>query len=52
MNKTARAVLNALAVLIVLIWVFPVYWMLNSSLLPKVTPERSDRPLRLSLIPI
>ncbi len=45
MNKTARAVLNALAVLIVLIWVFPVYWMLNSSLLPKVTLERTTPQL-------
>ena len=32
----SRALLGALAIVIALIWVFPVYWMVNSSLLPNV----------------
>ncbi len=42
--RPGRAVLSVLAVLVALIWVFPVYWMVNSSLLPNavlqsVTPR-------------
>jgi N,N'-diacetylchitobiose transport system permease protein len=32
--KPGRVIASAAAVLIALIWVFPVYWMVNSSLLP------------------
>jgi N,N'-diacetylchitobiose transport system permease protein len=32
--RPVRAVLTLVAVLVALAWVFPVYWMLNSSLLP------------------
>jgi N,N'-diacetylchitobiose transport system permease protein len=35
--RTARGLLGALAVLVGLVWVFPVYWMVNSSLLPNQT---------------
>jgi len=35
--RTARNLLGALAIVIALVWVFPVYWMVNSSLLPNVT---------------
>ncbi|MFF1634393.1 carbohydrate ABC transporter permease [Leifsonia sp. NPDC058248] len=34
--KPSRVVLGILGVVISLIWVFPVYWMVNSSLLPDV----------------
>ncbi|QNE37165.1 carbohydrate ABC transporter permease [Leifsonia shinshuensis] len=34
--RPGRILLGALAVVLGLIWVFPVYWMLNSSLLPNV----------------
>jgi N,N'-diacetylchitobiose transport system permease protein len=35
--RTARSLLGVLAVVIAVVWVFPVYWMANSSLLPNVT---------------
>lgn len=35
--RTTRTLLGLLAVAIALVWVFPVYWMVNSSLLPNVT---------------
>jgi N,N'-diacetylchitobiose transport system permease protein len=35
--RTARTLYGALAIVIALVWVFPVYWMVNSSLLPNVT---------------
>jgi N,N'-diacetylchitobiose transport system permease protein len=35
--RTRRTLLGALAVVVALVWVFPVYWMVNSSLLPNVT---------------
>ena len=35
--RTSRALLGALAILVALLWVFPVYWMANSSLLPNTT---------------
>ena len=34
--RPGRAALTVVAVLVALVWVFPVYWMLNSSLLPNV----------------
>lgn len=34
--RPGRAVLSIVGVLVALAWVFPVYWMLNSSLLPNV----------------
>jgi N,N'-diacetylchitobiose transport system permease protein len=34
--RTARTLYGALAMVIALVWVFPVYWMVNSSLLPNV----------------
>ena len=34
--RTARTLYGALAIVIALVWVFPVYWMFNSSLLPNV----------------
>ena len=34
--RPGRALLSALAILLAIAWVFPVYWMLNSSLLPNV----------------
>jgi N,N'-diacetylchitobiose transport system permease protein len=34
--RTARTLYGALAIVIALVWVFPVYWMVNSSLLPNV----------------
>ncbi|KGH46307.1 sugar ABC transporter permease [Modestobacter caceresii] len=43
----ARRLLGALAVLVALVWVFPVYWMINSAFLPTNrlrTPEPSFLP--------
>ena len=34
--RPGRTVLSVVAVLVALAWIFPVYWMLNSSLLPNV----------------
>lgn len=36
-RRTGRALLSALAILIALIWVFPVYWMVSSSFIPNAT---------------
>ena len=36
-SRTARTLYGALAIVVALVWVFPVYWMVNSSLLPNVT---------------
>ncbi|MBD8078031.1 carbohydrate ABC transporter permease [Cellulosimicrobium arenosum] len=33
--RPARVVLSAVAVVVAVVWVFPVYWMVNSSLLPQ-----------------
>lgn len=38
-KQLKRSLLSALAILVALIWAFPVYWMLNSSLLPNVKLE-------------
>lgn len=39
--RPGRVLLGVLAVVLGLIWVFPVYWMLNSSLLPNVVLQSS-----------
>lgn len=39
--RPGRILLGVLAVVLGLIWVFPVYWMLNSSLLPNVVLQSS-----------
>lgn len=36
-GRLRRGLLSALAIVVALIWVFPVYWMVNSSLLPNRT---------------
>ena len=41
--RPGRALLSALAIVVALVWVFPVYWMVNSSLLPNVLLQ-STRP--------
>ena len=33
-RRLTRAMLSVLAVVVALVWVFPVYWMVNSALLP------------------
>lgn len=40
-GRPGRTVLTVVAILVALIWVFPVYWMLNSSLLPGVVLDQS-----------
>lgn len=42
-RRRGSALANALALLVAVAWVFPVYWMLNSSLLPQ-TDVRSREP--------
>jgi N,N'-diacetylchitobiose transport system permease protein len=39
MKRKSRVGLSVLAILISLVWVFPVYWMLNSAFLPSITLE-------------
>ncbi|GIT79977.1 sugar ABC transporter permease [Leifsonia sp. LS1] len=39
--RPGRVVLGVVAVVIALIWVFPVYWMVNSSLLPNVVLQNT-----------
>nr|WP_157502247.1 carbohydrate ABC transporter permease [Leucobacter celer] len=39
-KRVTRALLGVLGLVFALIWVFPVYWMVNSSLLPNVVLER------------
>lgn len=39
--RTSRIVLGVVAIVLALIWVFPVYWMVNSSLLPNVVLQNS-----------
>lgn len=38
--RPTRVLLGALGIVLALVWVFPVYWMVNSSLLPTVVLER------------
>lgn len=45
---TRRRVLSGLALLVALVWAFPIYWMINSSLLP-LTEIRGPSP---SFIPV
>jgi len=33
-GRTRRRLLGAVAVVVALIWVFPIYWMINSAFLP------------------
>ena len=40
-----RVTLNILAIAVALVWAFPVYWMLNSALLPNVVLERTTPTL-------
>ena len=40
-RSTRRSVLTVVAVLVALVWAFPVYWMLNSAFLDKVTLQSS-----------
>ena len=35
--RTARSLYGVIAIVVAIVWVFPVYWMVNSSLLPNVT---------------
>ncbi|MBK0419484.1 carbohydrate ABC transporter permease [Leucobacter sp. CSA1] len=44
-RRPVRILLGALGIVVALAWVFPVYWMLNSSLLPNVTLERTTPTL-------
>jgi N,N'-diacetylchitobiose transport system permease protein len=39
--RPARVVLGVVAVVLALVWVFPVYWMVNSSLLPNEVLQNS-----------
>lgn len=43
--KVAKAVLGALGVVVALVWAFPVYWMVNSSLYSSVELERTTPTL-------
>ncbi|WP_430868451.1 carbohydrate ABC transporter permease [Demequina aurantiaca] len=40
MKRKSRVGLSVLAIVISLVWIFPVYWMLNSAFLPTRTLER------------
>lgn len=40
--RTRRRLLNVVAVLLALVWAFPVYWMVNSSFLPTSRIRSSD----------
>lgn len=40
--RPGRVLLGVLAIVLALIWVFPVYWMVNSSLLPNVVLQNSN----------
>ncbi|KAM9863400.1 Diacetylchitobiose uptake system permease protein DasC [Leucobacter sp. BZR 635] len=44
-TKPWRIALNALAIALALIWAFPVYWMVNSALLPNVVLEKTTPTL-------
>lgn len=39
-RRKARVILASLGVLVAVLWAFPVYWMVNSSLLPNAVLER------------
>jgi len=40
--RPGRVLLGVLAIVLALIWVFPVYWMVNSSLLPNVVLQNTN----------
>ncbi|MGW3495994.1 carbohydrate ABC transporter permease [Streptomyces sp. NPDC001020] len=49
-RRRSRSLLNAIAVLAALVWIFPVYWMVNTALVPtselfKLTPQFVPFPL-------
>ena len=44
-RRLVRALLSALGVILALIWAFPVYWMVNSSLLPSAVLEQKTPTL-------
>jgi N,N'-diacetylchitobiose transport system permease protein len=47
-GRTGRRLLGVLAVVVALVWVFPIYWMINSAFLPNnrlQTPEPTFFPL-------
>ncbi|GAA1315226.1 carbohydrate ABC transporter permease [Leucobacter albus] len=44
-GKPWRIALNVVAIVLALIWAFPVYWMLNSALLPNVILEKTTPTL-------
>ncbi len=44
-RRFTRIVLNLLGAVIAVLWAFPVYWMVNSSLLPSTVLERSTPTL-------
>ena len=40
-RRVRRSLLSALAIVLGLVWVFPVYWMVNSAFLDKVTLQQT-----------
>ncbi|QAB19274.1 carbohydrate ABC transporter permease [Leucobacter muris] len=44
-GRAARALFGALALILAAVWAFPVYWMLNSSLLPNAVLEKTTPTL-------
>ncbi|MFF8818732.1 carbohydrate ABC transporter permease [Leucobacter sp. NPDC015123] len=44
-GKPWRIVLNVVGVLLAVVWAFPVYWMVNSALLPNVVLEKTTPTL-------
>ncbi len=44
-RRVARVALGALALLLAIMWAFPVYWMVNSALLPGVVLEKTTPTL-------
>ena len=44
-SRAKRTLLTVLALVLALVWAFPVYWMLNSAFLPNVVLQ-SARPRR------
>lgn len=44
-RSLARTALNVVAIVLAFIWAFPVYWMLNSAMLPNVVLEKTTPTL-------
>lgn len=40
-GRTARTIWNIVGIVLALIWIFPVYWMINSAFLPNVVLEQT-----------